>query len=424
MKNWRGFSFLERGVVCVALMLSVGPILPSERAYVGGSGPEGQPVFQVAWIVLYLLGFIIALRHRAALWSSVRENAVVLAPVLVALASVWWSDAASLTTRRATALLLTSLFALTLAELLSLRDLFVVFSWVLAALLVVSLFVILAFPGYGLDHIRGDAWQGLFATKNELGRVAALSLAVWVLRFFALPRRTGALIVVGLSVVLLLESRSRTALVTAIVVLVFISLVPMLRAEPRRAVAGSMFGVAVFGSAIFWILTHEELVLSALKAAPTLTGRSQIWAASWLMARRHIWLGYGYSAFWLGAKGPSAIVASIVGSILPSAHNGVLEIWLELGAVGVAAATLAFLVLLRRSWLLLRRPGTVLNAWPMLFWLFVLMSNLTESAFLVENSMLWILTVALAAQATRRPAIAAVPESARLEGWTELAASG
>ena len=48
-------------------------------------------------------------------------------------------------------------------------------------------------------------------------------------------------------------------------------------------------------------------------------------------------LGYGYYAFWQGLKGESANV--IVGAhwVFGYAHNGILEIWLQLGLVGTAA---------------------------------------------------------------------------------------
>jgi exopolysaccharide production protein ExoQ len=399
---------LERAVVCVALLLSLGPVLPSTRAYAVGQGPDQQPVFQVFWAMIYAAGLLIALRHRAALWRSTIANIAVVAPVGLVILSVFWSDAASVTVRQGVALILTTVFALVVAELVSLRALFVMLSWVIAVLLVVSFFVAVAAPAYGIDYLGGGAWQGVFATKNELGRAAALAVAVWSLRLLALPRKRLALVVVGFAVVMLLKSDSRTSFLIAGASVCLVALVPMLRADPFRALAGSMFGVAFFGLAGFWLFSHQELILSTLNATPTLTGRSQIWAASWHMARQHFWLGYGYGAFWLGANGPSLAVWNIVGSTPPHAHNGVLDVWLDLGAIGVALVGLSFLVLLRRAWLLLRAPGTALNAWPMLFCLFLAMSNVTESTLLVRNSVFWLLTVALAAQAVRRNATAAV----------------
>ena len=68
-------------------------------------------------------------------------------------------------------------------------------------------------------------------------------------------------------------------------------------------------------------------------------------------------LGYGFYAFWLGMKGESARL--IVGThwIFGYAHNGILEIWLQLGLVGVVVFFITLFqaieecVVLPSSWL-------------------------------------------------------------------------
>ena len=46
-------------------------------------------------------------------------------------------------------------------------------------------------------------------------------------------------------------------------------------------------------------------------------------------------LGYGYGGFWRGLSGESGNVISYVGFGVPHAHSGYLNIWLQIGAVGL-----------------------------------------------------------------------------------------
>ena len=48
---------------------------------------------------------------------------------------------------------------------------------------------------------------------------------------------------------------------------------------------------------------------------------------------KHPWLGYGYQAFWRGVDGPSVDV-HLSGWIPPHAHNGFLDLALDLGIAG------------------------------------------------------------------------------------------
>ncbi len=49
-------------------------------------------------------------------------------------------------------------------------------------------------------------------------------------------------------------------------------------------------------------------------------------------SRQRPWFGYGYDAFWRGMQGPSFQIAAAVHFVVAHAHNGFLEIALELGA--------------------------------------------------------------------------------------------
>jgi O-antigen ligase len=69
---------------------------------------------------------------------------------------------------------------------------------------------------------------------------------------------------------------------------------------------------------------------------PTLTGRTELWAyVNYYISERPV-LGWGLYAFWASANPAAEEIWSEVGWTPPHAHNGLLEMLLEVGIVGTA----------------------------------------------------------------------------------------
>jgi exopolysaccharide production protein ExoQ len=112
------------------------------------------------------------------------------------------------------------------------------------------------------------------------------------------------------------------------------------------------------------------------------------------MALRHPWIGYGYSAFWLGADGQSTVMWHLMGWHPSHSHNGFLQLWLDLGLIGLAIFLIGFCVVTVRAIGLSRRSHSVESFWPLMFLAFLFLYNFTESSFLTRNSIFWILYTA------------------------------
>jgi O-antigen ligase len=220
---------------------------------------------------------------------------------------------------------------------------------------------------------------------------------MWVLRVAAGRRRPLSLAVLGVALVAIHMSDSRTSLVVVVAIAIVTLALPALRAEGEIMVAASAGLVLVLGTVSFWLTQHPGRVLGALGASSTLTGRTAIWSAAWRMAHHHFFFGYGYGAFWRGLSGPSEWVWSAVGSTPPHSHNGFLDAWLDLGLVGVALVGLSLIAALRSAWAVMRSPGSIQRAWPFVFVLFLVLFNITESSLVARNSLSWTLLVAVAA---------------------------
>jgi exopolysaccharide production protein ExoQ len=388
----------ERVVVIAALALSTAAGLPGITQSTQTADTQTvEPTPQWAWYVLYGLIVVLCLRHSEELLRVATRSRLLLAVVGWALLSVSWSDATSLTFRRSVALALTTLLGLFIAARYDRDEIFDLVSWVLAAVLVASVAVAVLRPAYGLDHLRGDAWRGLFDTKNELGRIAALTAVVWLLRTLVRPRSVVSWGILVTEFVVIDRSQSRTSLVVILALGALIAALPALRAREELVVASCCFLTIVLGSITYWLLEHPGRAVGAVNASMTMTGRTEIWTAVWTMIERHVWFGYGYSGFWRGLDGPSAFVWGSVGSTPPHSHNGFLDTWLDLGALGLTLVALSLVTTLVFAWPAMRRAESVVQTWPLVFVVFLLLFNLTESALVVRNSLFWVVYVAAAA---------------------------
>jgi O-antigen ligase len=117
---------------------------------------------------------------------------------------------------------------------------------------------------------------------------------------------------------------------------------------------------------------------------PTLTDRTKIWAFVLEMHTNPL-VGTGYQSFWLGPRLAYFWENSGLG-YLNEAHNGYLEVYLELGLVGVALL-IGFLVAsyLRICSKLTLQPG--LPVFGLAVWLVVVFYNMSEAAF--QSGLLW-----------------------------------
>lgn len=107
--------------------------------------------------------------------------------------------------------------------------------------------------------------------------------------------------------------------------------------------------------------------------------------------------GWGWIGTWRENSAPYIFFQSLSDRNETSASNAYLDIWLQVGLVGllifVGAVTLAFV----RSWLLASRRRSVVFAWPALVLLVLLTTALAESSLLVELGWLTFVTCSVKA---------------------------
>jgi O-antigen ligase len=105
-------------------------------------------------------------------------------------------------------------------------------------------------------------------------------------------------------------------------------------------------------------------------------------------------LGYGYQAFWgMGLRGESATISLNYGWIPGHAHDGLLNVWITLGAVGVGLLLITILRAIRDAIRALRRNPDTEVLWYVSLLVLTLVSNISEVTYMSPNNLGWMLFV-------------------------------
>jgi O-antigen ligase len=270
-------------------------------------------------------------------------------------------------------------------------------------------------PGADLDPIVywsrdnlfdwGGRIQGIFGNANLLAAVMVLALVVFALRFAAgAPRRALLVAWMAAAAFLLLRAGSATAYLSLVAVAVVLGTVLLMRTARRpgeRTRWYVLYAVVGFGgAAAVWF--GRDLLFSALGRSADLTGREQIWAQVLERAAQHPWAGWGFATPWLASEPMFDRWIVDHGETVLQAHSMWLDVFLQLGVVGVALLALAYLAFVWRAWffaidrprfdLRADRPYSPLTLLPTLFATLLLVQGVTESGpLLVWGWMLFIL---------------------------------
>ena len=206
--------------------------------------------------------------------------------------------------------------------------------------IIASYVLVLLTPSVGISSLAGKGeWLGIYNMKNRcaVNLVFLLTPALfWVPR--TLLQKILQVTYVFLNLFFIVKTQSRTGWLMAALLISWrasFALARRLRQRERILVIALtlIFSILVGGI----LLGNYREIAFALGKDPTLTGRVGIWKACIDSAIKSPWLGFGYSAFWLGMKGEAANTMLSVGYMnLANAENGVLQLWLEIGLVGVA----------------------------------------------------------------------------------------
>lgn len=313
---------------------------------------------------------------------------------LLAVVSTVWSQDAATTGRRSIPFALATLFGLYLASRFHVRRQLMLLIAAMFALACASILFALFVPSLGLEASPGHFgnWQGVFTQKNACGRAMVFATAaVLSLR----KARLVQLICFALFLFVLVMSGSRGAwMIEGVLLACFVLLRCIERFKPsgRKLLLFGSIMAMTFAAVIGW--AYFPLLAELVGRDPTLTGRTEIWQQVWIAILKHPFVGYGFSAFWQGMKGESYNIILAVHFVVVHAHNGFLEIWLELGGLGLFVFFMSYFRAWRKQWPILLSEKIGSAYWMVFVLLLIMLYDLDENTLMIFNGLYWVLYVA------------------------------
>lgn len=359
--------------------------------FITDSFSRGSPVFPIMFTFSYFFSILcLSLRWKKTIYLLSRSKLTWLLVGAAALSAIWSIDP-STTTRRALGLIGTSLFGVYLANRYSLKEQLKLVALILGISAVFSFIYVLLIPSYGISFSADGGWKGIYITKNVLGKRSVLGGAICLLLALNSNKNWLFWLGYGIFISLLLLSGSKGALVNLAIITITCFILPILTWQidimiPTLTGLLNLITVFVFGT----ILSLSSF-LASLGRDMTLTGRTPLWSMLGDIIISKPYLGYGYGVFWLGSEGE--MVSTVQTWKIPNAHNGFVDICLSLGITGLLIFIADFFIHALRGISQVRMgqifPGTCL----LTYLTFIILSNLTETSLLEQNSIEWLLYV-------------------------------
>ncbi len=247
----------------------------------------------------------------------------------------------------------------------------------------------------------GGKIQGIVGNSSLLAMVALVALIVF---FIQLASRSvtrvggGFWLLVALGTIAI--TRSATIFIAlAVVIVVALAVLIVRRAATPRAGFLARLGifVVVVGGLITAIVLRVPL-LGMLGKSADFTGRIGIWDAVIGLAQQRPAFGWGWISYWVPWAAPFDHLVVRGGVQVLHAHNAWLDVWLQLGILGLVVFGALVLSTLVRSW----QRATDLDAittigggrftWisllPLLVLAAQLVQSLAESRILIEGGLM------------------------------------
>lgn len=381
---------------------------------------EGNPLDRNILAFLMLLGTLALLRRRRQVVACLKTAGPLVAYISYALISLSWSDYPGVGVRRWFRVIGDIIMILVIVTDVDPKDAIQrVLKRVGFVLVPVSLLLIRYYPDLGRAYSPDGtlSWTGVAAGKNGLGIVCLIFgfHSVWrlllAIRGAREPNRRRRIIanvvVLGLTVWLLQLANSMTSFscfVLATVVAIAITKKSRQSERPGISVRNpvlvhtvTLATVAVAMSVLFF---GASALLSTLGRDPTLTGRTNIWKIVLGYVDNPVF-GAGFETFWIGKR---IVDISSAYTAMNQAHNGYIEVYLNLGWVGIALLVFVIFRGYRNvSKSLYQNPDLAIL--KLGFLIIALIYNCTEGAFKFMTPVWFGFLYATAVAATATPEI-------------------
>lgn len=359
---------------------------------------EGSPFERILFSGLLVLAILVLLGRWRIVLKYLRNNGPILLFIGYCALSLVWADYPDVGFKRWTKLVAD--FAMVLivatdAEPIAAFNRLI--SRVGFLIVPISILFIRYFPGLGrnYDTWSGEVhWTGVASNKNALGMICMIiglgELWQFVQRYQGVKgrQRTRALIahgvIVAMVIYLLREADSATS-TSCFALGGFVILAISFLRLVRKPIAVHMLAIGVMAIAAGTAFFNFGGLVHQLGRNADLTGRTELWSIVLSQPVSRVF-GTGYENFWLGDR--LATVERLSGQLPNQAHDGYIEILINLGWMGISFLAL---VIVTGYWKITRgiRQDASTNSLRLAYFVAAIIYNFTEAAFKMTDPV-WI----------------------------------
>ncbi len=392
-------SILFKSFVVLLLLQTMGVVSGltspdmSDDNFAGLSTQVHLPIAITQGLIYAFFATVVLMQARRT-WRSLGQIKPLLFFVFFCILSTAWSQDPAVTFRRALVLLATTIVGVVVGSQCSVQR----FGRLLSVASLIHIFLVgvffVAARNYVYSASSVTSLRGLAGHKNIFGIEMGFAAIVFLFTPF---RRLGAArwLLTLLALVLLLMSRSAGSLVATTCGFLCLPLWRVARFRGLQKIPILLVSGALVTAFVVFVSTSSTNVLSLLSRDSTLTGRTEVWHLMLLAIGHHPLLGYGFDAFWQGLKGASLEVVAGSGWLVPTAHNGYLDLLAGVGVMGAILFLPPFFQAVKRSLAYLTLERSSAKYLPVTFIVIWLTYNLEESSLITRDALPYLLFVVL-----------------------------
>ena len=298
---------------------------------------------QIVYLFLFFSSLIILSKRFDKILSLIRSEKYLSTFILLCLLSALWSDYSLISFKRSFQLFVMFLVIVEALVIVEPKVLLKQLKIVVSVYLFFNLYACRFIPA-AIDPMFGT-WRGMEPQKNWLAQNSLYCLLSSIV-FFSFDKTRYAklydVVLILISLLLIYKAHSSTNLI-AVVIIVSMGLVFQIESifYKKLGVGKSLLGLSflfiLIFSIIILIFSSEifALIPGYFGKDLTLSGRVDIWKFAWNDIEKRLLLGYGFATYWIMGSSRLQIFASYFeGFMVNEAHNGYLEIILQLGFIG------------------------------------------------------------------------------------------
>jgi len=388
---------------------------------------DGSPLDRLLLTIAFIMAITILTGRKQKVVALLRMNIPIILFLVYCGISATWSDYPDVAFKRwIKALADFSMVLIVLTE----QDRTAAIKRLLArtgfVLIPLSILLIKYYPaGRGWSEWGESAYTGVATSKNELGGLCLLIAIAcfWqVVQIFKAERRNrqsfishGIILLMALWV--LWSANAVTAMACFSIAACLIVATNLRKLSGRPWLVHLMAFGFITASAASLFLEVGSGIVQQIGRDPTLTGRTDIWKLVIGMTRSPL-LGTGFESFWLGSRLDE--IWSAYWWHPNEAHNGYIEVFLNLGWLGLFFVLVLFITSYRNVIAAMRRDRAM-GSLRLAYCVVAIVYNFTESAIRIMHPV-WILflLVGTAVREDRVPQKERAPQQEPLIAREEL----